>query len=781
MLQDTFPQTESQAMLEQSLTRYFRNTYDFMARRKIIAEAKGTDDDAWQFFAEMGLLGLPIDEDNGGLGGSTADMMLVARLFGGALVVEPYFERIVIAARLIMASTDESQRRLWLPDIVSGESRIGFAHSERNVRGPGGMLTTTLVEREGIWRLNGAKCLVAALSGVDHVLVTALDEQGQLRVCRVALSIYGVSVRDYPGIDGRHYSDLLFHEVEIAPEDVLALPNANQTLTETMAVGDAFLCAEAVGIMDSLQSMTVDYAKTRKQFGVPIGSFQAIKHRLVDCYTLVYQGRHLVDLLGCENNPSWPHHLAAAVDFFCENALIVGHEAIQIHGGMGVTDELAVSHYHKRLSAIVLALGGGQFGGRRLAAGDQLLARDAAVYPAFSPYLDDGARKFVAQVCEFVDDKLTPELRADVRRQVMAFTEPETTGAWLARLQDKGWQAPLWPQELGGTGWDPVQRFVYEYYSGLHDVPELVPMGFRYVGPVIAEYGSEWQKSFFLPKILSGEHYWAQGFSEPGAGSDLVALKTTAERDGDEFVINGTKIWTTHAHHANWLFCLARTDRDARPHKGIGFFLVPLDAPGISIEAIPLMTGPREVNQVFLDNVRIPASHLVGDPTKGWEYTKFLLEFERGGAVFCGRARSELDRAKELVRELRMDLLDNPLLRESVAALEVRLTTLELMEYRHAASTQGGGSPGVGGSITKLLASELRKDIAELIARIVGLPGLEYQEEFLCTGKREETWLASDMELAAMPRYLNIRAESIYGGSSEVQREILAKGVLGLG
>lgn len=780
MLDTSFPQSENQVMLEQSLGRYLSKSYDMAARGKVIAHGRGLAEEHWQFFAEMGLLGLTAGEDDGGLGGELADFMLISRLFGHALVVEPYHENILVAARLIAASQDGVQRESLLPSIIAGERLVGFAHLERSSREFESVPSTVLEKSGEGWILNGEKTLVAALPSLQSVLVSARTADGALRVCLVDLNAVGLSTRDYPGIDGRHYGDLILSNVQVDENQVLDLANAESTLSAVLRDAEACLCAEAIGIMDALQSTTVEYAQTRKQFGVPIGSFQAIKHRLVDCYNLVYQGRHLAEVVAAEGNPERARHLDAMVDFICEYGPLVGHEAIQIHGGMGVTDELAVSHYHKRLSAIVLQLGGGQFKGRRTARDAALLSADRPSNPAFSVYLGADENTFRGEVTEFINGALSDRVRDDVRRQVMAFTEPETTSAWLSYLQQKGWQAPLWPSELGGTGWNPIQRFVYEYETGQRDVPELVPMGFRYVGPVIAHFGSDWQKATFLPRILSGEDYWAQGFSEPGAGSDLVALKTTAELDGDEYVINGTKIWTTHAHHANWLFCLARTDKDAPPHKGIGFFLVPLDAPGITVESIPLMTGPREVNQVFLDNVRIPSSHLVGDPRKGWEYTKFLLEFERGGAVFCGRARSELDRAAELVRDLRPELLENTLLREAIAGLEVRLTALELLEYRHAAAMQAGGSPGVGGSITKLLASELRKDIAELMARIVDVPGLEYQDGFLCDGERGDDWPATDLELVAMPRYLNIRAESIYGGSSEVQREIIAKAVLGL-
>lgn len=781
MLSSGLSLNENQTLLEQSLGRYLRESYDMPERTRIINSEQGFSPEHWLFFAEMGLLALPFPESDGGLDGSLADVMLVMRLFGGALVVEPYHESVIMAGRLVGHSASTDQRSRWLAPLICGEKMLALAHRERAGRQHHGAIQATLRSEGRELLLTADKCLVPLPCGVDTLLVTARDHADEVVVCAVSPDAAGVTVRPYRGIDGRRYGDVKIDRVEVTADCVLALDDAAAALDEVIAFGEACLCSEAIGIMVALQTMTVEYAQTRKQFGVAIGSFQALKHRMVDCYTSLYQATALVELLGAGFSPEWRKYLAAASSFVRTQGVRIGHEAIQIHGGMGVTDELAVSHYHKRLSAISLLLGTGQFTANSIAQSAGFFRHGAGeVVPPFENYLDDKAKVFRSEVRDFVVGNLTDEIRQAVRRQVNAFTEPETTGAWLERLATRSWQAPHWPKELGGTGWSPLERFVYDYETGLLDVPELAPMGFRYVGPVIAHFGSDWQKAWFLPKILSGEHYWAQGFSEPQAGSDLAALKTTAVREGDHFVLNGSKMWTTHAHHANWLFCLARTDRDARPQQGIGFFLVELKSPGIRIDAIPLMTGPREVNQVFLDNVRVPATHLVGELTQGWEYTKFLLEFERGGAVFCGRARSELNRAKELITQIRNDLAENSLFLDRLGDLETRLIALELLEYRHSAALQAGGPPGIGGSITKLLASELRKDISELTMQMVDCPGLEFQNEFLSTGGSVDGFDGVELELAGMPRYLNMRAESIYGGSSEVQREIIAKAVLGL-
>ena len=316
-------------------------------------------------------------------------------------------------------------------------------------------------------------------------------------------------------------------------------------------------------------------------------------------------------------------------------------------------------------------------------------------------------------------------------------------------------------------------------------------MGFRYVGPVVARFGSQWQKEYFLPRLFSGEHYWAQGFSEPGAGSDLAALKTTALADGDDYIVRGSKIWTTHAHYADWIFCLVRTGaaaavtspagtaRTARPQDGISFLLIDLKSPGIRIEPIALLAVDHEVNQVFFDDVRVPGRNLVGEPGRGWQYAKYLLELERGGSVISGRARHELDAVKELLTLKHQGQGADRCLVRALASLEIRLLALELLELRLARSLKSATDPGVGGSVIKLLSSELQEEITELGMQIAGLGGLEL------TGRPIPDPVAArhpgtDLELVAMPRYLNTRAFTIFAGTSEIQREIIAKHIVGM-
>ncbi|MEQ9566413.1 MAG: acyl-CoA dehydrogenase family protein, partial [Pseudomonadales bacterium] len=250
--------------------------------------------------------------------------------------------------------------------------------------------------------------------------------------------------------------------------------------------------------------------------------------------------------------------------------------------------------------------------------------------------------EFRQEVREFLREKFTPDLREATRRQTGLFAEGELARQWQQILYEKGWIAPSWPKEYGGTGWTPTQRYLYDQECGSAGTPYLPAMGLRMCGTVIMHFGTQEQKEYFLPRILNGQHYWCQGYSEPSAGSDLAGLKTRATQDGDDYIINGTKIWTTHAHYANWIFLLARTGSSERPQDSISFFVTPLDAPGISITPIISMSGEHEVNQVFFDDVRIPGKYRIGAENEGWSIAKYLLKFERGGAAAAGRLGSQI-------------------------------------------------------------------------------------------------------------------------------------------
>jgi acyl-CoA dehydrogenase len=390
---------------------------------------------------------------------------------------------------------------------------------------------------------------------------------------------------------------------------------------------------------------------------------------------------------------------------------------------------------------------------------------------------------FEAEVRTFLSENFTPALRAAAARQAGVFAEPQLSRLWHRVLFERGWIAPSWPVEYGGTGWSAMQRYIFDRECGIAGTPQLPAMGLSMCGPVLMKFGTEAQKQFFLPRILSGEHYWCQGYSETGAGSDLASLQTTAERDGDDYVVNGSKIWTTHAHEANWMFLLVRTARDRKAQSAISFLLTPMSVPGLTVTPIRSMSGEHEVNQCFFDAVRIPIANRVGAENAGWTVAKYLLEFERGGSA-AGRLLASFRRLVNIARQESSDsgevLWDDPLFRDRIIRLETRVLALDWMERRFVASRRTDGP--VGGdraSLLKLLVTEVDQDLAELSLEALGVRAGIDQHQALGTQPLEP---AQGLPHALLPAaiYLNSRAATIFGGSSEIQKNIVAKMALGL-
>jgi alkylation response protein AidB-like acyl-CoA dehydrogenase len=349
--------------------------------------------------------------------------------------------------------------------------------------------------------------------------------------------------------------------------------------------------------------------------------------------------------------------------------------------------------------------------------------------------------------------------------------------AWHQILYKKGWIAPHWQVEYGGTGWTPMQRYMFSEECARAETVTILPFGLNMVGPVIYTFGSPEQKERFLPKILSAEHWWCQGYSEPEAGSDLASLRTTAVLDGDEYVLNGQKTWTTLAQFANWIFVLARTDADAKPQAGISFFLVDMDTPGVSVRPIKLIDGSYEVNDTFFDNVRVPRENMIGEENQGWTYAKFLLGHERVGIAGVARSKTALGHVRDMAVHEMVDgvpLGEDDGFAAKLAEVEIELTALEFTELRALAAESQGRAPGAEASILKIRGTEIQQRITELAVEAVAHYGFP-------KGPSEDgVTVGPAYAVGAVDNYLQMRKTSIYGGSNEIQRNIIAKMVLGL-
>ena len=374
-------------------------------------------------------------------------------------------------------------------------------------------------------------------------------------------------------------------------------------------------------------------------------------------------------------------------------------------------------------------------------------------------------------------DFFTNQVPADLRARWAAGGEPNPDDIRQAQrlLNDNGLAVPHWPAEWGGKDWSQLQRHIYLQEMQAANVPPPLAFHANMVGPVIAAFGSQEQKERFLPATASLDIWWCQGFSEPNAGSDLASLKTSAVLEGDEWVVNGQKTWTTLGQHADWIFALVRTEPDApKKQMGISFLLIDMKTPGITVRPIQLIDGGHEVNEVFFENVRVPADQLVGERGKGWTYAKFLLGNERVGVAPVGSIKRKLAEAKARAAATKDGdgaLLDQPLVAARIAELEAEIASLELTVLRVAANSHEG-KPDPASSILKLRGSQLQQDVLELIVDIAGPASLEWDQP---QDSELEGW-----EALATPTYLNFRKASIYGGSNEVQRSIISSGILGL-
>ena len=373
----------------------------------------------------------------------------------------------------------------------------------------------------------------------------------------------------------------------------------------------------------------------------------------------------------------------------------------------------------------------------------------------------------------------------DIRRKVVLGQRPQREDyiRWQQILFDKGWAAPAWEPEWGGTGWDGIKQYIFK--EEMHLAPALEPISFNInmIGPLLIAFGNEQQKQHFLPRIARMDYWFCQGFSEPGAGSDLAALRTSATLKGNHYIVNGQKLWTSTAHHADWMFLLVRTDSSGKRQEGITYLLVDMKSPGITIRPIITIDGHHETNEVFLDNLQVPVSNRVGEENKGWGYAKYLLGHERSGIARVGVSKMRVLRARQLAENVIVDgrpLSENLQFRERVAAIEVELKALEMTQMRVISEGQQlkSSKPDPKTSILKLKGSELQQLSTELLMEVAGYNAMEFDYEFLVA--ESQSAIDEEWALTIAPNYYYARHVSIVGGSNEIQRNIVAKSILGL-
>jgi alkylation response protein AidB-like acyl-CoA dehydrogenase len=391
----------------------------------------------------------------------------------------------------------------------------------------------------------------------------------------------------------------------------------------------------------------------------------------------------------------------------------------------------------------------------------------------------DEEQSFREEVRSFLRDKLSPDISGKVLGGYELGREEHLW--WQRRLHERGWGGMSWPVEFGGPGWNSVQQYIFEEESALAGGPRLIPFGTKMVAPVIMAFGTAAQQRRFLPKISAGEEWWCQGYSEPGAGSDLASLKTRAVRDGDHYVVDGQKTWNTLGQYADWIFCLVRTDAHAKQQSGITFLLIDMKSPGITVRPIMLLDGGHEVNEIWFENVRVPVENRIGEENRGWTYAKFLLGHERTNIAGIGIAKRELARLKRIAASERRQgrpLIEDPLFAAQIAQVEIDLWALEITNLRVLSAERHSPAAGPEASILKVRGTEIHQSISELMMRAVGPYALPMRREAMEAGwqfdpTREPPGPRYASMLAAS--YLNQRKLSIFGGTNEIQKNIISK------
>jgi alkylation response protein AidB-like acyl-CoA dehydrogenase len=767
--------TEEQTLLKDSVLRWAQENVQGGPSR-------------WNAMGNLGWLGMTVSEAYGGSGQGLAEACVLAESLGSVPIVENYALFVTVAAGFIDSAGSASQRDDWLPKIAAGSMKLAPAHFEmvgsRGVDSMTDSMQTRAVHHDGYWLIDGDKRPVAG--DATHYLLSAKADSGIVFFV-MPREVSGLQIREVSAVDGGRVAILSLAQVKL--EESARLTEG--TLKLFLAMHDratVVACAEQVGSMKSALQATIEYTRTRQQFSQPLSANQVIRHRLADMLIACEEAQSMV--LGATLEIEAAEYDAKADGFayaraaslarvkVSKLALRVLEEAIQLHGGMGVTDELSIAHYLRRHLALDAWFGDSSWHLKRFAGLPErpsLAATGMGQDPTLVSFRDE--------VQHFLKTQLSQDLTLAARLNTSVFSEPSVSLAWQRKLYAQGWVAPAWPVEYGGTGWSLAQRWIFETELAQAGAPSLSPLGLRMAGPVIMKFGTPEQKAHYLPRLLAGDDYWCQGYSEPGSGSDLASLKMRAQKievAGEEvgYRINGSKIWTSHAQHANRMFALVRTgDAQTRKQDGISFLLIDMGLPGITVRPILSASGDHEVNQVFFDDVKVPVSCRLGEEGQGWKIAKYLLEFERGGAITAGQLRAALNEAKALFMKRSLSESLHPEVLQ-IAGIEADIRALEMTELRIMSSLTVGQNPGHVSSMLKLRWSEIHQDITRLNLRLLGSDALMWEHHRPLHLHHDEAVLEDGLR-PLTAGYLNARAFTIFGGTSEIQREIIARELVG--
>ncbi len=734
--------------------------------RALRGKDPGYDRDVWVKLVEAGWTGVLVAEQHGGLGLGLDAACAIAEQVGRHPLPEPYLAAGIQAPALLSRLPGNAMRDCLLEKIAAGELIVGVAWQEFS-SGKGRNSAYTETDQNGELQLSCVRQWVYP-ARADGWLVVCEREK---LILWVPAGTEGVDVVVHERVDGSLASTLTLTNVRIAAAHCIAdgdvVIEAGAYANHCARVAQA---AELVGIAHKAFELTLAYLKTRSQFGKPIGSNQALQHRMVDAYLQI----RLADAVLAEflstsgQTDAMEQAHGARVKARCAHAAVhMARLAIQFHGAIGYTDELDVGLYLKRALHLTSWLGG--------ARESRLLA--IPLIDKLGPNQSDSApqetrtdtdwnalpeHEFRAVVRHFIRDHYPEALRNPPKR--LHWDEIKT---WYLALSRQGWIAPAWPKEHGGMGLTPGRLIVFIEEMEAYGVARMPDQGIINIGPVLIRYGTEAQRRKFLPKILSGENIWCQGYSEPNAGSDLASLRTEAVADGDCFVVNGQKIWTTLAQDATHIFMLVRTDKAVKKQGGISFLLADMSTPGITVRPIRNIGGEEEFCEVFFDNVRVPAENLVGKLNDGWSIAKALLDFER---IFVGSPSQSWFALHQLEQVGRSrQLFEDRVFKDRFVGHFLDVLDLQALYGEYAEIVKRGESLPPSVSLLKIWATETYSRIC--------MESVEYAGE---SGGDERLLLGNGAAVHPAQRLYNSAITTIYGGTNEIQRNILSKLVLEL-
>ena len=755
---------DEQRMLRDAGADFFASDEEGRPLRDWRGRAPGYDRARWRKMAALGWTGLCLPEAYGGSGCGLAQAALLLEQCGRALAPEPLVGGALLPAWALLHGDNEALRGRWLPALARGELTLALAWQEREHEQSLRPASLRATPRGDGFVLDGAKRFVAAAEGAGAFVVSALAPQGPVLLL-VEAGQAGLTLGTLARVDGGFWGELQFKGVEAGAAQLVAdAPRADAVLQRALDLARIAAAAELLGVMGRALDSSVQYIAVREQFGRPVGSFQALQHRAANLLiqveltrAVVAQSAALADAQGTDAG-----RLSAAASQAKARAsaaaLEVTKGCIQLHGGIGYTDECAIGLYLKKAMVGAAWLGTAAWHRRRYndlapAGGDE--AAPELVVGGEQPIRRDELRRWLA-------DNFPPAWRFPSSRLSL-----RDTREWHVKLNARGWAAPNWPKEHGGMGLGAYEQVALQSEFDRHGIQIAPNMAVVMLGPLIICYGTEAQKREILPRILSGEVRWCQGYSEPSAGSDLANLRTSAVADGDDFIVNGQKIWTSFAHEADMVFLLVRTDPQAKKQEGISFLLADMRSPGITVKRIRNLSGGAEFCEVFFDDVRVPRANLVGGLNQGWTMAKSLLGSER---IMIGNprgARAPLLRLRELARANGLD--DDAAWRARHDELRLDVDDLDALFVRCVDVLRRGRDLGPEVSMLKIWVTETQQRVADLMLETAGESGVSDQSLALAGGA-----------LHPANVFFSARPASIYGGSNEIQRNILAKGVLEL-